>query len=289
MKRRNRDSGATGKMLQLRKEPEAGAVAQPRAQGRLDLSTKARGTVSAIDRLRSTGSMKALFPRRPGRVEAIAINTAGGLTGGDHLEINARAGAGSRLTVTTQAAERAYRAASGFARMETELSVEPGAVMHWLPQELILFEGASLRRRLTCTLAADARLLLVEPIVLGRAAMGETLRAVAFDDRISVNREGLPLYHDALHLDGDALALIARRATGAGAGAMASVLYVAPDAESHLPALRGLLPATGGASLLRSDVLALRLLAADSHELRRSLVPVLDRLSADTLPTSWRL
>lgn len=264
-------------------------MAQPRAQGRLDLSTKARGQVSAIDRLRSFGSMKALFPRRSGRVEAIAINTSGGLTSGDHLEIGARAGARSHLTLTTQAAERAYRAASGFARMETDLSAGSGAVLHWLPQELILFEGASLCRRLTCELAADARLLLVEPVVFGRAAMGETLRTVSFDDRIAVNRAGVALYHDALHLNGDLVALLARRATGAGAGAMASVLYIAPDAEAHLSALRDLLPDTGGATLLRPDVLALRLLAADSHELRRSLVPVLDRLSADTLPTSWRL
>ena len=276
-------------MLQLREEPDASAVAQPRAHGRLDLSTKARGVTSAIDRLRSNGSMKALFPRRPGRVEAICINTSGGLTGGDHLQIHALAGAGSNLCLTTQAAERAYRAASGFARMETVLGVEAGAMLHWLPQELILFEGAALRRRLACDLAADARLLLVEPVVFGRAAMGETLRDVAFDDRIEITRTGAPLYHDALHLTGDVLALMKRRATAGGAGAMASVLYVAPDAEAQLAPVRAALPDTGGASLLRSDVLVLRVVAADSHELRRSLVPVLDRLSADKLPTSWRL
>ena len=162
-------------------------------------------------------------------------------------------------------------------------------MLHWLPQELILFEGARLRRRLRADLASDARLLLVEPVIFGRGAMGEHLNDVGFDDRIEVWREGVPLYVDAVHLTGDLEARMARAALGGGAGAMASLVYVAPDAEAHLPPLREMLPETCGVSLMREDLLILRMLARDSLNLRRSLLPVLDRLSRDTLPTSWRL
>lgn len=268
--------------------PPAG-VALPRARGSLILSSKARGQVSAIDRLRSSGCLRALFPRSAATVEAIVINTSGGLTGGDALEITGRAGAGSHLTLTTQAAERVYRASSDVARVETRLSVEAGARLHWLPQELIVFEGGRLNRRLRADLSADAELLLVEPVVLGRTAMGERLRDIRFRDRIEIWRDGTPLYIDALDLAGDAEAQMARAATGGGAGAMVSLVYVSPDAEAHLAPLRALMPATGGVSLLRPDMLVLRLLAPDSMELRRSLLPVLDRLSRDTLPISWRL
>lgn len=278
-------------MLLLREETAVGAreAVQPRAEGDLLVSSKARGPYPALDRLRASGAMRALFPRRRDAVEAIMINTSGGLTGGDRLSVDATAGPGSALCLTTQAAERAYRAASGVARMETRLRVGSEAMLHWLPQELILFEGARLRRRLVCDLAADARLLLVEPVVFGRAAMGERLRDVRFHDRIEIRRDGATLYGDATRLEGDLEARMARTACGSGLGAMVQLLYVAPDAEAHLGPLRRAMPRAGGVSLLRADCLVLRLLAEDGHALRAALLPVLDRLSRDRLPTSWRL
>lgn len=286
-------TGAQGLTLHMREDLDGAVrrmpVAQPRAEGHLSLATKARGPVSAIDRLRAQGAMKALFPRRSPGVEAIVINTSGGLTGGDRLAVEARAGAGSSLCLTTQAAERAYRANAGVARMDTALTVEAGAEMLWLPQELILYDGARLERRLSADLAADARFLLVEPVILGRAAMGETLRDVTFRDRIEIRRDGAPLYCDGLSLRGDVAAQMARPALGRGAGAMAQVVFVSPDAEARLGAVRALLPACGGASMLGPDLLVVRLLAGDGHALRTTLLPILDRLSRDRLPTSWRL
>ncbi|MGP6086889.1 urease accessory protein UreD [Antarctobacter jejuensis] len=278
--------------LHLRKEVADGApggVLLPRARGTLELTTKARGTVSAIDRLRTSGCLRTLFPRCADAVEAIVINTSGGLTGGDSLDLRAGAGAGSALTLTTQAAERAYRASADVARVTTQLSAGPGSALHWLPQELILFEGARLHRRLRVDLAGDARLLLVEPVIFGRTAMGERLHDVTFRDRIEVWREGAPLYLDAMSLEGDLQARMARRAVGGDACAMVSLVFVAPEAEAHLEPMRRMLPATGGVSLLRPDTLAVRLLAEDGMALRRSLLPILDRLSRDTLPISWRL
>ncbi|MDD9731801.1 urease accessory protein UreD [Mameliella sp. AT18] len=276
-------------MRKDRTEEAAPAARLPRARGTLDLSTKSRADQSAIDGLRTSGCLRALFPRRQAGVEAIVINTSGGLTGGDRLDLAATAGQGSHLTLTTQAAERAYKASSDIARVQTRLEAGADASLHWLPQELILFEGARLRRRLRADLASDARLLLVEPVIFGRSAMGEHLHDVRFDDRIEVWRGGSPLYLDSVQLDGDLEARMRRPAIGGGAGAMASLVYVAPDAEAHLAALRPMLPETCGVSLMREDLLILRMLARDSLNLRRSLLPVLDRLSRDTLPTSWRL
>jgi urease accessory protein len=260
----------------------------PRTKGTLTLSSKSVEGRSGIDRFRTSGAMKALFPRAQD-VQAILINTSGGLTGGDQIDLSAAAGAGSSLTLTTQAAERAYRSQSGHARMSTDLRIEADAQINWLPQEMILFEGSALERRLTADLDQTARFLMVEPIVFGRAAMGESLRSVQFKDRIRINRYGAPLYWDGLDLDGDTVAHLSRPGVAAKAGAMVSLIYVAPDAEAHLPALRAALPATGGASLLRPDLLTLRFVAPDSFELRRSLIPILERLTKDQLPTSWRL
>lgn len=268
---------------------EPAARAQPRAVGTLALATKARDGQSVIGRFRTSGSMKAVFPPGGPVLEAITINTSGGLTGGDRFDIEAEVGAGSILTITTQAAERAYRSISGTARVRSRIDVGPGARLNWLPQELILFEGCSLDRRLEVALDPQAELLLVEPVIFGRHAMHERLDHVAFADRIRVDRAGAPLYRDAIVVEGDAGAVMARRALGAGAGAMACVLLVSPKAEGLLARIRGLLGPGGGASLIRPDALALRIVAEDGFELRRSLVPVLEALGGARLPKSWSL
>lgn len=241
--------------------------------------------------LRQSGSLKLVLPRTYGvGVEAIIVNTAGGITGGDRYDIAALVGEGTSLTLTTQAAERAYRAqASEVGRVATTLTVEADARLYWLPQEMILFERSALRRRLSIDLAVGARLLMVEPLVFGRAAMREDLRDINFQDRIEITRGGTPLYLDGMTLAGDATTHLARPAIAGGAGAMASLVLVVPDAGTHLGPLRAMLPATAGVSMIADDVLVLRLLARDSFEMRTTLVPVLDRLSQDGLPTSWRL
>lgn len=253
------------------------------------LSTKRAAGRSAIDRFRTSGATKVAFPRRSDTVEAIILNTSGGLTGGDRFDSRAEAGEGSHLTLTTQAAERAYRSTSGAARVSTRLSVSKGAVLHWMPQELIVFDGASLDRRLDVELADGAELLLVEPVVFGRRAMGETALLGTFRDRITLRRNCAPLYRDRIDLSGHLSEKLSRPAVAGGMTALASVVYAGRRAEALLPMVRRLLPITGGASLVAPDVLTLRLLAADGFLLRRSLVPVLECLAKTSLPKSWSL
>ncbi|SHI38006.1 urease accessory protein UreD [Wenxinia saemankumensis] len=265
---------------------------QPRAAGAVRLDVRGEGARSRVARFRAEGAMRALFPARPDEaaLEAILVNTAGGLTSGDRLFVTAGAGPGAALTLTTQAAERAYRAPDGPARVRTALSAAAGSRLDWLPQELILYDGARLDRRLEIDLAPGARLLAVEPVILGRAAMGEVLRGFALSDRVTVRRGGAPLWIDATDLTAAALD---RPAALAGLRAYAALIYVAPDAEAQLAPIRDGLPeagpAIGGASLIAADTLVLRLLAEDGFALRRALLPVLDRLTRDTLPRSWRL
>ncbi|WP_298914188.1 urease accessory protein UreD [uncultured Roseobacter sp.] len=266
---------------------ETGAT--PRSVGSLRLSTKRVQERSGLARFRTSGSIKVAFPRRDDAVEAIILNTSGGLTGGDRVDLMAEAGAGSHLILTTQAAERAYRSRSGHARVGTRLAAAAGSTLHWLPQETIVFDGASIERRLHVDLATNAELVLVEPIVFGRRAMGETLTSGTFRDSITINRDNEPIYLDRIDLTGDIGTQLARPAVCAGMTSLASALYCGPRAQGLLPAVRQALPATGGASLLAPDLLSIRCLASDSFLLRRSLVPVLEMLTDNPLPKSWSL
>lgn len=218
------------------------------------------------------------------------VNTAGGITGGDQFDLSVAVEPHATLTLTTQAAERAYRAQRDeIGTLTTKLDVLAGGRLNWLPQELILFERCNLHRRLAVSLQPDAQLLLVEPIVFGRTAMGEALHDARFQDRISITRAGQPLYLDGINLGGDVATLLQRPATAAGATAMASVVMVAPEAAAHFSAIQSALPPTAGVSLMADDLLVIRILATDSLELRRVLIPVLERLNNNTLPMSWRL
>lgn len=273
-------------------DTRAAVQPQPRAVGAGALSVYGdEGGITRLKDLRQSGSMKLVFPRtHRADCEVILVNTAGGITGGDRFALDITVGQGATLSLTTQAAERAYRAQPGeLGEVTTRLHVEGGGFLKWLPQELILFDRSALHRRLDITLATDARLLMVEPLVFGRATMPEVLDDVVFSDRIRIMREGRPLYLDGMDLAGNATAHLARSAIAAGAGAMASVVLVCADAPRHLDPVRALLPATAGASLLRDDLLVVRLLAADSFVLRKSLIPVLEHLSTSPLPTSWSL
>jgi urease accessory protein len=267
-------------------------ISQPRAIGHgLIVAGADSGGITRIKDLRNAGSTKLVFPKRADRhLEAILVNTAGGITGGDRFELDVKLERGGALTLTTQAAERAYRAQFGeVGHITTQLDIAEGATLKWLPQEMILFDQSALRRRLRVSLAAKARFLMVEPLVFGRAAMGETLRNVMFSDRIQITRDGMPVFQDGIELWGDATQHLSRAAIADGAGAMANVVMVAPGINAHLEPVRAALPSTAGASILDEGILAVRLLAQDSFEMRRSLIPVLEYLSQTALPRSWSL
>jgi urease accessory protein len=255
------------------------------------LRTKVRDGASEIAQLRQQGALKLVFPTLfRDDLEAVLVNTSGGVTGGDVLNVAVTAARGSSLTVTTQAAERIYRALEGEQGQITNvLNVEHGARLNWLPQETILFENCGCKRTLSVDLAPDATFLMAETLVFGRLAMGEVLHRVDFTDRVAIRRNGKPIYLDGMNLKGDVASKMARPALGAGSNAVCGLVMVHPQVGQKVAQVRALLPDTAGASMIADDVMVMRLMAVDSYELRQILVPVLALLNNTPLPKSWRL
>lgn len=263
-----------------------------RAFGQVAISSKPGPEQSTVLKdLRQAGSLKAVFPRnRGGRMEAVLVNTAGGVTGGDRFDISLRATGQSCLTLTTQAAERIYRATrESTGRIRSRLTVDPGAQLNWLPQETILFDGCRLKRQLEVSVAETGRFLMLEPLVFGREASGEDLQSAWIDDCVTISSQGHPLYRDQVRLNGPVSTTLGRPAIANGARAMANLVLVGDDAEAMLPAVRDLLPKAGGASLLASRVLVARLLCPDSYALRKTLLPILTLVTRSALPKNWSL
>lgn len=271
-------------------DEHGGAGVRPRAVGEAIVAVAHANGSPRLARLRQAGAMRCLLPRRRGHaVDAVLVNTAGGITSGDRFAIDAEAGPGTHLTLTTQAAERIYDAGGGpSGAVETRIRVGCDARADWLPQETILFERANLRRRLSVDLDAGAAFLMCEALVFGRTARGEELRDARLEDRVSIVRGGRPVYVDGIDLAGDIAATLDRPAVANGARAVANVVFCAPEAEGLLARVRAGLPREAGASW-RDGLLLVRLLGQDGYDLRRALLPVLDILTRSRLPAVWRL
>ncbi|SLN22691.1 Urease accessory protein UreD [Pseudoruegeria aquimaris] len=271
---------------------DSSQIRMQRAAGRAEVAIAARGGRNALCRLHQSGSAKAFLPKVHTPVpEVVFLNTSGGVTGGDRIGYRLEVGAGAQVIATTQTAERAYQSSADVGEVTVELSVGEGGVLEWLPQETILFDHSAMTRRTTVDLAAGARFLMVETVVLGRAAMGEVIEDLAFFDLRQIRREGRPVLVEPLQIDAAALGLRDHPAVFGGAVAMSTLAYVAEEAEDVLARI-GSLPESDEVAIAASaweGRCVLRFLAGDAWPLRRALADVLNRIRGRALPRVWQM
>src|SRR5258706_8769444 len=155
-----------------------------RARGKVAFDVRIEDGITRRGRLHESGSLRVRFPSPEAEgLSAVLVNTAGGVAGGDRFDIGITAGEGSRLTLTTAAAEKVYRAPAAAAQLNIALRAAAGSHLAWLPQETILFDGARIFRRIDIDLAEDASLLLCEIGVFGRSALGQRMLHGEFAER----------------------------------------------------------------------------------------------------------
>src|SRR3981189_2708800 len=93
--------------------------AATRAQGSLSVDVHLLEGVTRRRQLHESGSLRVRFPSPEAEgLSAVFVNTAGGIAGGDRFDIDIATGEGSRLAVTTAAAEKVYRAQGPAAQLK---------------------------------------------------------------------------------------------------------------------------------------------------------------------------
>ncbi|MGL5138216.1 MAG: urease accessory protein UreD [Beijerinckiaceae bacterium] len=261
-------------------------------KARLDVA-RGEGGSHDIRNLAQSGCARLLFPARrtTDPLEAVIANIGGGLTGGDRFSMEGHLGAGAQAVFTTQAAEKIYRSDGAMTRVATRLSAAQGSILHWLPQETILFEGGSLSRRLDVEIAEGATALVAESMVLGRAAMGERLATARLSDSWRIRRGGRLVFAEETRVDGGWAEAFARKAAlGSGTAGFATVVLSADDAEARIAGLRDTAaghPVEAGVSAF-DGLLVMRLLADSGLALRRAMTASLEYLAGRELPRIWR-
>jgi urease accessory protein len=289
------DTGKDMRSLSMLMTPgEVTELSAQRVDARARLAVHRAEGLTRVGRLYQDGAAKIRMPEvSADPLEAILINTAGGLTGGDRVAWEIEAGPGASVAVTTQACEKLYRSRSGEARADVKLSASERARIAWLPQETIVYDRSCFSRRLEVDLAKGAEALIVEATLFGRRAMGETVSQAMFSDRWRVRQGGRLVHAEAFSVGPDLAATLARPAVANGAVAVATVLLVSPDAETLVPQAREIIGEEGGASfwtVTGTGKLLARLVAGDGYGLRKRLAPLVRLLNGQAgLPKVWSL
>ncbi|NNM73588.1 urease accessory protein UreD [Enterovirga sp. DB1703] len=264
-----------------------------RADARIALAVaRLDGAVTRVTRIAESGSARLRLPKADGpALEAVTINTGGGIAAGDRFAAEIEVGAGAELVVTTAAAEKVYRSDGDTAEIATAVRVAHGGRLDWIPQETILFDEARLRRSLEVELEPGASALLFEATVFGRAAFGEAMRSGAYEERWRIRRGGRLVFADTLRITGSIAERLAKPSVAAGRRALATLLYVAPDAESRIEearaALEGALCECGASAW--NGLLALRFLSPDVETLRRDTARFMLAFRGRPMPRVWHL
>ncbi|MBR0989524.1 urease accessory protein UreD [Bradyrhizobium japonicum] len=266
----------------------SGVFEANRARGAVRFDVHARDGVTRRGVLHESGSLRVRFPSPEGEgLSGVFVNTAGGVAGGDGFEIDIAVGERSRLTLTTAAAEKVYRAPGAAAQLAISLKIAAGAHLGWLPQETILFDRARVHRRFDIELDETASLVLCEIVVFGRTAMGERMEQGEFVDRWRLRLGGKLVFAETVRLDGNIGAKLRRPAVAKGGAAIGTALIV-PGDEALVERIREASDSFCGEVGISSwnGFAMARFCAQDAARLRADMMAVLARTGA-ALPRLW--
>ena len=267
---------------------DGATIQQPlqRATGNIRLSVNG----NRLERLYQSGSAKLLMPRTHRDVaEAVLINTAGGMTGGDKYR-NDLIIKGSQLTVTSQTAERIYKSNREAAQVSTLLNVSEQSIMHWLPQETIFFNKARLSRDIELHMSSDSECLISETIILGRYAMGENLSDCSIKDNWRIYRDAKLIHAEALRIKEDVSRVLHSPAGLGGARILTTILYLGPKSEQLAERLGRTLnqyPSNLGISCWNGK-LVVRLAAQEVSTGKEDTVALLWEIRQRDIPRVWQ-
>jgi len=269
-------------------EGHAGSVSDKELQraggtGRIVLSGSETGT--RVMDIFQRAPLRIMFPRTAGAAveEAVLINTAGGIAGGDRLQFDVTARPNASIAVTSQAAEKIYRALNEPARIATLLKVCEAAKLAWLPQETIVFNRGRLSREMEIDVSSGAELLALEWLVLGRAALGEEVVGGHISDSWRVKKDGRLVWADTFRAADETFPHLHRKALLSNCKAVATLIYFGPHLDARLEFLRDIVASLEChcAATSVGGLIIVRFAAKVSSDLRRALQSMLQQFSGE--------
>jgi urease accessory protein len=231
---------------------------------------------------------RPFFPEGKEVCHVYLLHPPGGLVGGDELRLDLRVGASARALVTTPAAGKAYRTKGPTARQSHALVVEEGGSLEWLPQEMIIYDGASVELETRVDLAPGARFFAAETLCFGLPARGEPFARGSCRQSFDLRRDGAPIFIERGRFDGGAPAAAAPWGLG-GATVLSLVMASPAPGPAVIDELRALAAAaTADAAAPAVDRAAVTVLGGNEVLVVRHLGGLAERARA-FVHAVWRI
>ena len=238
-----------------------------------------------------SGCCKILNPKNYNEFkELVLINTAGGITCNDNIDINANIN-NSKLSICTQAAEKIYAGIGDPARVEININLN-NSTMYWLPKELILFDNSKLRRNININLSDNSNLIFCETTIFGRKAMSEKIKNISFSDQWKIYSNSSIKHFEAINIKGSTIDNFKNNYTVSNQSSLSTILIfgdIVHQLESVLRKVKKNLGNHYCEMTKFDDKIIIRCLADDNYDLKKTLNIIMKNVINDKLPKSWDL
>jgi len=225
-----------------------------------------------INRFYQAGSAKVFYPKSSQKFkELVLVNTAGGITSGDNFSYDFEIVNKSKIFLTTQTAERAYKGFNEKAKIKISLTVDDTSNLFWIPQELILFNNCNFDRNIEVDLSPNSNFVLAETTIFGRTAMGEYLEKGYFNDNWRINVNKNLIHAEALNLNGNIKETLSNIAAAKDGVAISNIFIYGKKLLSYENTLPEILKKTETVLLSHSiwnDKILVRMVAKDAYDLK---------------------
>ena len=144
---------------------------------------------------------RPFFPEGPHCLHLYLLHPPGGLVGGDHLSIGLHAQEKSHVLMTTPSAGKLYRNISDLSQgQQVSIQVDDGAILEYLPQENIIFDGAHGELHTRVDLQGSGLFIGWEITCLGRPESDALFEQGSLAQSLQIFKENKPLFLDRICL-----------------------------------------------------------------------------------------
>ncbi len=258
-----------------------------RSNGKIDIEL----LDNDISKFFQSGCCKILNPKNYNEFkELVLVNTAGGITCNDNIDINANIN-NSKLSICTQAAEKIYAGIGDPARVEININLN-NSTMYWLPKELILFDNSKLRRNININLSDNSNLIFCETTIFGRKAMSEKIKNISFSDQWKIYSNSSIKHFEAINIKGSTIDNFKNNYTFSNQSSLSTILIfgdIVHQLESVLRKVKKNLGNHFCEMTKFDDKIIIRCLADDNYDLKKTLNIIMKNVINDKMPKSWDL
>ena len=238
-----------------------------------------------------SGCCKILNPNNYNKSkELVLINTAGGITCNDNIQINTTIH-NSELSICTQAAEKIYSGIGDPAKVDININLN-NSTLYWLPKELILFDNSKLIRNINVNLSDNSNLIFCETSIFGRKAMSEKIKNISFSDQWKINVNSSLKHFEAINIQGSMIDNYKNNYTFDNQSSLSTIIIfgeIIHQFESELRKISENIENHYCEMTRFDDKIIIRCIANDNYDLKKTLNFIMKNIIHDKLPKSWDL